>query len=213
MVSDPAASARNQQNNTTAPVWTATGAEQEWRAIGLVMMPEEFETLLYADSYTSEKMCKRGILQSCQASWMVAAAVSLRWLPPDQFFATSHRGNSALWRRAHVYKTNPNGDVLQFRLKHSSNRSLTSGSTDYLKLQEGSNGFAYNLADCDPNAGGSVRGAVSCFDGRESYYENTNPHDLGPGKGLELVHHGLRQEHVGLQQRPLVPPQRRAGPC
>lgn len=33
--------------------------EQEYRAIGLVLMPEEFPTLLYADSYTSEKMAKK----------------------------------------------------------------------------------------------------------------------------------------------------------
>jgi hypothetical protein len=120
------------------------------------MMPEEFETLLYADSYTSEKMCMRGILQSVQATWMVAAAASLRWLKPDEFFATSHRGNGALWRRAHIYKTNPNGEVLQFRLKHSSTRSVTSGSTDYLKPAEGLSTFDFNLADCDPSAGGSA---------------------------------------------------------
>lgn len=120
-------------------------------------MPEEFETLLYADSFVSEKMCRRGILQSVQATWMVAAAASLRWLKPDEWFGTSHRGNGALWRRAHIYKTNPNGDVLQFRLKHSSNRSLTSpAATDYLKLQSTGNGFDFNLGDCDPNAGGSA---------------------------------------------------------
>ena len=94
---------------------TAIQAEQEYRVIGLVLMPEEFPTLLYADSYTSEKMAKKGILQSQQANWVTADEVT-PWLKPDEYFFTSHRGNGSLWRRMHCYQVNPNQEEGHFTL-------------------------------------------------------------------------------------------------
>mgnify|MGYP007011033778 CR=1 FL=1 len=151
----PMAEAKMVALNTESNL-TAIQAEQEYRVIGLVLMPEEFPTLLYADSYTSEKMAKKGILQSQQANW-VTADTKTPWLKPDEYFFTSHRGNGSLWRRMHCYKVNDTQEMGKFTLKHSSRRSATSGPTDFLRLQAGGEGyFDFNLADCEPSAGGSA---------------------------------------------------------
>lgn len=162
--------AMDQLDNTENSL-SAVQRMQEYKAIGLVMMPEEFPTLLYADSFASEKMCKKGILQSQQATWATAAEADTRWLRPDEYvslldvyitnvfpryFFTSHRGNGSIWRRMHCYQVNPNKDAVRFRLKHSKNRTDPSGPADFLKLQAGGQYFDFNIADCDPNSGGSA---------------------------------------------------------
>ena len=145
-------------NNTTQPIWTAEGHASEIKILGLVLMPEEYPTLLYADPFTSEKICKKGIKQRMAAPWgTVNTDATMRWLKPDEFFMTSQRGNGALWNRMRVYKVNPSGAAVGFRLKHSLTRTVA--SSDYLKLMEGTEYLNFNLGDCDPNAGGTALAA------------------------------------------------------
>lgn len=136
-------------------VSTVEGEEAEMAIVGMVLMPEEFATVLYADPFSTEKMCKKGILQRMQASWTNQPPASARWLKPEEFFIASFRGVGSIWRRMNVYDPNSLRADRRFRLKIAATRSL--GSSDYLKLQDGVGPFfAFNIADCTEGQGGSA---------------------------------------------------------
>lgn len=160
MTADPetvVATAASYGSAAGPPVTTEEGLAQEFKCMALVMMPEECPSLLYGDSFNSEKMAKRGIIQSQAAGWSGSADPQMRWLKADEFFAISKRGNGALFARFFTYYTNQTQGAVRYRLKHSSTRSITDNQpSDYVKLMPGSNYFNYNIADCNAEAGGSA---------------------------------------------------------
>jgi hypothetical protein len=141
----------------TDPVWTWAGQEQEYRVLGLVLMPEEFPELLYADSFASDKTCCKSLLQSQSFNFVTPSPPETAWMKPDESIVISKRGNGAPWLRMLVNMKNPTQAKVGYRLKNSRNRSITlsPSASDYLKLQAGGRYFNYNLADCDPDSGGT----------------------------------------------------------
>lgn len=159
MAADPMGMAANVAEASTAPqpisVSSVEGEEAEMAIVGMILMPEEFSTVLYADPFSTEKMCKKGILQRQQASWTNQPPASARWLKPEEFFIASFRGIGSIWRRMLVYDPNSLRADRRFRLKHTTTRAVTSG--DFLKLQDGGGPFFdFNIADCTDGAGGSA---------------------------------------------------------
>lgn len=64
---------------------------QVMSVVGMILYPEEFDTVLYAAPSTQDKMCKRGISQRYPAPWTNQPPASARWLKAEEYFAASFR--------------------------------------------------------------------------------------------------------------------------
>lgn len=143
-------------------IWDTGGEAAELRVLGLVVMPEEYSTLLYADPFSTDKLCKKGILQKEPAPWTNQPDVKLRYLSPEEYFFASFRGNGAWWKRTMRYFPNPAKQELRFRLKWAATRTTNSpapapGNPDFLQIMPGQETFfKFNIADCAEDAGGST---------------------------------------------------------
>lgn len=137
------------------------GKAAELSCLALVLMPEEFDTLLFADQWSTDRICRKGILQKEPAPWTNQPDAELRHLPPEEYFFASFRGNGAWFRRTKRYFTNPNSEELRFRLKWAAERTSVAGTQqagnpDFIHLMDGQNYFRFNIADCRDGAGGST---------------------------------------------------------
>lgn len=134
---------------------------QVMSVVGMILYPEEFDTVLYAAPSTQDKMCKRGISQRYPAPWTNQPPASARWLKAEEYFAASFR---QVFRRFMFYNTNQLRSDIRYRLKHTTNRNTDPSDTggDFLKLQDGGPYFQFNIADCRDTFGGS-QGAVDWF--------------------------------------------------
>lgn len=131
--------------------------EQVITVVGMVLYPEDFDTVLYTDLMSTDKMARRGISQRYPAPWTNQPPSDDRWLKAEEYFTVSFR---QVFRRLMSYNPNQLRSPIRYRLKHSTMR-LTA-SADYLKLDGDGVYFNYNIADCRDTFGGSV-GAKAWF--------------------------------------------------
>lgn len=153
--------ARVAETGRAIEMWDGTsGVDAEMACLGLVLMPEEFDTLLFADQWSTDRICRKGIMQKEPAPWTNQPEEDKRWLAAEEYFFASFRGNGAWFRRTKRYFANPNAEELRFRLKWAAQRTTVPGTQvpgnpDFLQLMENQNYFRFNIADCVEGAGGS----------------------------------------------------------
>jgi hypothetical protein len=131
--------------------------DQVITVVGMVLYPEDFDTVLYTDLMSTEKMAKRGIVQRLPAPWTNQAPADDRWLKAEEYYTVSFR---QVFRRIMSYNPNQLRSAINYRLKHSTTR--LSATADYLKVGDDGVYFNYNIADCRDGFGGSV-GAKAWF--------------------------------------------------
>lgn len=134
-------------------VGTPEGLKGEMKILGMVMMPEEFDAVVYSDAWTTEKLCKRSIKQRDSCYWVqqpTGVNATLRQLLPTEQFAASNRGIGCIFARYFVGDTNPASDKVQYTMRNVKNRA--GAAPNVLQLQPTTNFLDFNLADCDDTA-------------------------------------------------------------
>lgn len=135
------------------------GLEYEMRILGMILMPEEFDAMLYSDSFSTEKMCKRSLKQRDACTWVLQPPDALKQLPPTEQFIASNRGNGCGFARYFYVDPNSGQQPITYTLANTKNR----GNSNYvLQLQPTTNFLDFNIADCSATAltaGGMVPGS------------------------------------------------------
>lgn len=136
---------------------TPEGDDATMRFLALVLMPEEWEPVLWADQWTTRRRNMINMTQRQEATFATQPqAEGMQLMSPDEFFSSSQRGVGSIFARSFTLNTNPNSEPVRFTLvwvtdrPSDEDRATSDGYTLHpMNPQAGGSAMAYNIADCN----------------------------------------------------------------